>query len=105
MISASGEDGIFFGRSGEEVLSIPKLQIASDMTDKLLKFARSNSDISSNNQNIENNFSIQLNCPNVTDSESLYKELQNNKKIEQLIQSMVGNKMLGKNSLNKFKIR
>ena len=105
MISTSGEDGIFFGRSGEEVLSIPKLQIASDMTDKLLKFARSNSDISSNNQNIENNFSIQLNCPNVTDSESLYKELQSNKKIEQLIQSMVGNKMLGKNSLNKFKIR
>lgn len=51
------------------------------------------------NQDINVNFSL----PNVTDANSLINELQHDKRFEKIIQSMTADRMLGKNSLNKYK--
>ena len=53
--------------------------------------------------NVEN-LNLTLNLPNVKDSDDFIKELQTNKKLQQVVQSITLDKALGKNSLRKFKV-
>lgn len=53
--------------------------------------------------NIEQDININFSLPNVTDANSLINELQHDKRFEKIIQSMTADRMLGKNSLNKYK--
>jgi len=53
--------------------------------------------------NIEQDINVNFSLPNVTDANSLINELQHDKRFEKIIQSMTADRMLGKNSLSKYK--
>ena len=55
------------------------------------------------NNNITNDISMNITLPNVTDYNSFVTQLQSDKRFEKIIQSMTSDRMLGKNSLNKYK--
>lgn len=112
-ISASGEDGFILARSGEEVLSIPKLELASNMVNKLIssntllpnikavKPTETTGDI---------HFVVEeMNLPNVTDSKEFANEfvdvLKSNNNVQRAIRAVSTDLLTGKNSLSVKKIR
>lgn len=112
LVKASGEDGLFFGRSGEEVLSEKKLDLANNVTMNLIDFAKKMPNINgirtnSQNNNIENNVTLDITLQGVQDPEQFAKMLQSNKNIQKIVQSITVDNLTGsplkKNSLNKFK--
>lgn len=101
MVKASGEDGIFFGRTGEEVLSLDKLSVADHMTTQLIDFAKYMSVPNSNggiNSNAEVNLNITL--PNVKDEKTFLDAIKTNRKIQEALADVTIGRALGKNSLN-----
>ena len=108
MINESGEDGIFFGRSGEEVLSLDKLDIADRMVSNLIDFAKyapktKAVSSTSNVTHAEVNLNLELN--NVKDPESLLKEIQTNPKIQKALADVTIGKAMGKGSLKVNRIK
>lgn len=112
LVKASGEDGLFFGRSGEEVLSEKKLDLANNVTMNLINFAKkmpnaSNIRTNEQNNNIENDVTLNVTLQGVQDPEQFIKMLQTNKNIQKVVQSITVDNLTGsplkKNSLNKFK--
>lgn len=108
LVKKSGEDGFILARSGEEVLSIPKLELASSMVDQLIDFANIQpplnklSQIRNNEKTVNNDVSMQIVLPNVKDYEQFEKELLRSKKFESVVQSITFDKVTGRNSLKKF---
>lgn len=101
MVKASGEDGIFFGRTGEEVLSLDKLSVADHMTTQLIDFAKYMSVPNSNggiNSNAEINLNITL--PNVKDEKTFLDAIKTNRKIQEALADVTIGRAMGKNSLN-----
>lgn len=112
LVKASGEDGLFFGRSGEEVLSEKKLDLANSVTMNLIDFAKKMPNTSgirtdAQNNNIENDVTLNVTLQGVQDPEQFIKMLQTNKNIQKVVQSITVSNLTGsplkKNSLNKFK--
>lgn len=108
LVKKTGEDGFILARSGEEVLSIPKLELASGMVDQLIDFASLQpplnkvSQIRNNEKTINNDVNMQIVLPNVKDYEQFEKELLRSKKFESVVQSITFDKVTGRNSLKKF---
>ncbi|WP_346961243.1 phage tail tape measure protein [Clostridium sp.] len=112
-IKASGETGFFLGRSGEEVLSIPKLELASGMVDKLITANTLLPDLKSIKPiqlTSDIKFIVEeMSLPNVTNSQEFANEfitvLKNNNNIQNAIRSVSTDLLIGKNSLSvkKFK--
>ena len=94
--------------SGEEVLSIPKLELASSMVDQLIDFANIQpplnklSQIRNNEKTVNNDVNMQIVLPNVKDYEQFEKELLRSKKFESVVQSITFDKVTRRNSLKKF---
>lgn len=108
LVNKSGEDGFILAHSGEEVLSIPKLELASSMVDQLIDFANIQpplnklSQIRNNEKTVNNDVNVQIVLPNVKDYEQFEKELLRSKKFESVVQSITFDKVTGRNSLKKF---
>lgn len=105
LIDKSGEDGFVLARSGEEILSLDKLKLASDMVDKLIDFTKFTPNVGAikgmtYSDNSENNVTFNFNLPNVTDSNSFLKEVQTNKKLQKAIQSVTIGQAMNGNSLD-----
>lgn len=101
IVKASGEDGIFFGRTGEEVLSLDKLSVADHMTTQLIDFAKYMSVPNSNvgtSGNAEVNLNITL--PNVKDEKTFLDAIKTNRKIQEALADVTIGRAMGKNSLN-----
>ena len=109
VINQSGEDGFVLARTGEEVLSIPKLKLANEMVSKLIQtsFAipKSNAgniskiDVGGITFTVEN-----MNLPNVKDANEFSREfvtvLQNDNNVQKAIRSVTTDLLSGKNSLS-----
>lgn len=108
LVRKTGEDGFILAHSGEEVLSIPKLELASSMVDQLIDFANLQpplnkvSQIRNNEKTVNNDVNVQIVLPNVKDYEQFEKELLRSKKFESVVQSITFDKVTGRNSLKKF---
>ena len=108
LVKKSGEDGFILAHSGEEVLSIPKLELASNMVDQLIDFANLQpplnkvSQIRNNEKTVNNDVNMQIVLPNVKDYEQFEKELLRSKKFESVVQSITFDRVTGRNSLKKF---
>lgn len=117
LISKTGEDGFILARTGEEVLSLkkiealgeafaqmnPVLETLTDLNNVLPDF----SDVTSNNENstINNEFKIDFTLPDVTNADEFVNELVTNKKLEQAIQAMTIGRLDGGSSLKKYKYK
>lgn len=108
LVKKSGEDGFILAHSGEEVLSIPKLELASSMVDQLIDFANLQpplnkvSQIRNQEKTVNNDVNMQIVLPNVKDYEQFEKELLRSKKFESVVQSITFDRVTGRNSLKKF---
>lgn len=108
LINASGEDGFVLAKEGEHILNKEQLSIASAMVDKLLDFSKLQPNTNaikgaSYVNNGDNNISMNISLPNVTNYDEFVTQLQKDKRFEKIVQSMTIEQSLGKNSLNKFK--
>lgn len=114
-IKTSGESGFFLGRTGEEVLSIPKLELASGMVDKLINFNTIIPDVN-RIRPIQSTGNIhfvveEMNLPNVTNSKEFagefIKVLKTDNNIQKAIRSVSTDLIVGKgkNSLNVMKFK
>lgn len=108
LVRKTGEDGFILAHSGEEVLSIPKLELASGMVDQLIDFANLQpplnkvSQIKNQEKTVNNDVNMQIVLPNVKDYEQFEKELLRSKKFESVVQSITFDRVTGRNSLKKF---
>ena len=100
MVGAAGEDGLFFGRTGEEVLSLDKLRLADSTVTQLIDFAKYVPNVSGRNVSGDTEINMNFNLPNVKDSQSFLKEIKSNKLIQQALVDVTIGKAMGKNSLN-----
>lgn len=104
LVKKSGEDGFILARTGEEVLSLDKLKIADNMVSQLIDFARFVPNVSGRStQTTSAEVNLNLSLPNVRDSQSLIKEIQNSRQVQQALVDVTIGKALGKNTLNVYK--
>lgn len=105
LVKRSGEDGFVLAKSGEEILSLDKLEFADNMVSNLIDFAKfmpDTSAIGNTVQEVTSNSEVNLNLtlPNVKDSQSFIREIQTNKQVQQALVDVTIGRALGKNSLN-----
>lgn len=104
LVKKSGEDGFILARTGEEVLSLDKLKIADNMVSQLIDFARFVPNVPGRStQTTSAEVNLNLSLPNVRDSQSLIKEIQNSRQVQQALVDVTIGKALGKNTLNVYK--
>lgn len=108
LINASGEDGFVLAKEGEHVLNKEQLSIASAMVDKLLDFAKLQPNTNaikgiSYTNNSENNITMNVTLPSVTNYNEFVDQLQKDKRFEKIVQSATIGQALGKSSLDKLK--
>ena len=103
LVRKTGEDGFILARSGEEVLSIPKLKIASSMVDDLIDYSKSNNKESSTNVG---DVFINMEFPNVQNYEQFKSQLISDRNFDRYIKTTIG-ESLSNNGMklkkNKFK--
>ena len=111
-IRQSGESGFILARTGEEVLSLEKI----DKLKETLKLVNPTPNIKPfepfnipvRTQNIGNNIDsvqMEINLPNVTNYEEFKSNLIKDRQFEKVIQTMTFGNALGGNTLNKYRIR
>ena len=111
-IKQSGESGFILARTGEEVLSLEKI----DKLKETLKLVNPTPNIKPfepfnipvRTQNIGNNIDsvqMEINLPNVTNYEEFKSNLIKDRQFEKVIQTMTLGNALGGNTLNKYRIR
>lgn len=108
LINASGEDGFVLAKEGEHILNKEQLSIASAMVDKLLDFAKLQPNTNaikgmSYTNNSENNITMNVTLPSVTNYNEFVDQLQKDKRFEKIVQSATIGQALGKSSLDKLK--
>ena len=109
LIKQTGEDGFVLARSGEEILSLEKIKELQGALSLLNGIENTVStpglNSISNGRNVTNNndISLNINLPDVTDVNSFITELQSNKRFEKIVQAITIDTSLGKNTLNKYK--
>lgn len=103
LVRKTGEDGFILARSGEEVLSIPKLKIASSMVDDLINYSKSNNKKSSTSVG---DVFINMEFPNVQNYEQFKSQLISDRNFDKYIKTTIG-ESLSNNGMklkkNKFK--
>lgn len=103
LVRKTGEDGFILARSGEEVLSIPKLKIASSMVDDLIGYSKSNNKKSSTSVG---DVFINMEFPNVQNYEQFKSQLISDRNFDKYIKTTIG-ESLSNNGMklkkNKFK--
>lgn len=103
LVRKTGEDGFILARSGEEVLSIPKLKIASSMVDGLIGYSKSNNKKSSTSVG---DVFINMEFPNVQNYEQFKSQLISDRNFDKYIKTTIG-ESLSNNGMklkkNKFK--
>ena len=103
LVRKTGEDGFILERSGEEVLSIPKLKIASSMVDDLINYSKSNNKEPSTNMG---DVFINMEFPNVQNYEQFKSQLISDRNFDKYIKTTIG-ESLSNNGMklkkNKFK--
>lgn len=111
-INSSGEDGFVLARTGEEILSLEKINALKDTFVKiepLIDTVRAKVDIPNipRSEGVSQNFdnvNVDINLPNVKNYDEFKSELIKDRHFEKVIQSMTLGNALGRNSLNKFRI-
>lgn len=111
-ISSSGEDGFVLARTGEEILSLEKINALKDTFVKiepLIDTVRAKVDLPNipRSEGVSQNFdnvNVDINLPNVKNYDEFKSELIKDRHFEKVIQSMTLGNALGRNSLNKFRI-
>lgn len=103
LVRKTGEDGFILARSGEEVLSIPKLKIASSMVDDLINYSKSKNKEPSTNMG---DVFINMEFPNVQNYEQFKSQLISDRNFDKYIKTTIG-ESLSNNGMklkkNKFK--
>ena len=103
LVRKTGEDGFILAHSGEEVLSIPKLKIASSMVDDLINYSKSNNKKSSTSVG---DVFINMEFPNVQNYEQFKSQLISDRNFDKYIKTTIG-ESLSNNGMklkkNKFK--
>lgn len=103
LVRKTGEDGFILAHSGEEVLSIPKLKIASSMVDDLINYSKSNNKDPSTNMG---DVFINMEFPNVQNYEQFKSQLISDRNFDKYIKTTIG-ESLSNNGMklkkNKFK--
>lgn len=103
LVRKTGEDGFILAHSGEEVLSIPKLKIASSMVDDLIGYSKSNNKKSSTSVG---DVFINMEFPNVQNYEQFKSQLISDRNFDKYIKTTIG-ESLSNNGMklkkNKFK--
>lgn len=109
LVHGAQEEGLFFGRADDHILSKQDWDVASLMADKLINFATLKPNLNnipqSMNMDVNNDINLEITLPNVHDYQSFKREMQNDPQFEKMIQAMTIDKALGKNSLNKYKFK
>lgn len=103
LVRKTGEDGFILAHSGEEVLSIPKLKIASSMVDDLINYSKSNNKDPSTNMG---DVFINMEFPNVQNYEQFKSQLISDRNFDKYIKTTIGESLLNngmKLKKNKFK--
>ena len=109
LVKYTGEDGIFFGRMGEEIVTPEELDKLSSIFDQadMFKSLRENKNsfptrIMQNSTNVGDvNFEVVL--PNVQNYEDFRKQLIRDPNFEKATLTMVNNAVVGKSSLSKMR--
>lgn len=109
LVKYTGEDGIFFGRMGEEIVTPEELDKLSNIFDQadMFKRLRENHNvfparIMQNSTNVGDvNFEVVL--PNVQSYEDFRKQLIRDPNFEKATLTMVNNAVVGKSSLSKMR--
>jgi hypothetical protein len=110
MINTAKEDGLFLGRKDDYILAKEDWQIASSMVDKLLDFSTIQPNTNAIRgmtyaNNSENNITMNVTLPNVTNYNEFVNQLQKDKRFEKIVQSMTIDQAVGGNSLSKHKYK
>ena len=108
LIKRTGEDGYVLARTGEEILSLDKIDALKDtfvtmesMFKSLIKLPEMpQSQV--NNGNVTNEITFHFELPNVRNADDFVNALKNDKRCEKIIQQMTLGAMTGKNSLLKY---
>ena len=108
LIKRTGEDGYVLARTGEEILSLDKINALKDsfitmdsMFKNLIKLPEMpQSQV--NNGNVTNEITFHFELPNVRNADDFVNALKNDKRCEKIIQQMTLGAMTGKNSLLKY---
>lgn len=87
LVRKTGEDGFILAHSGEEVLSIPKLKIASSMVDDLIGYSKSNDKKSSTSVG---DVFINMEFPNVQNYEQFKSQLISDRNFDKYIKTTIG---------------
>ena len=111
-INSSGEDGFVLARTGEEILSLEKINALKDTFVKiepLIDTVRAKVDLPNipRSEGVSQNFdnvNVDITLPNVKNYDEFKSELIKDRHFEKVIQSMTLGNALGRNSLNKFRI-
>ena len=112
-IKRSGEDGFILARTGEEVLSLEKIQklgqsfqMMNPVIDNVKALVKTTPFVPRQNVGGNNIDKVQMeiNLPNVTNYDDFKSELIKDKQIEKFVQNVTFGNALGKNSLNKYRI-
>lgn len=104
-------EGMAMLHKKERVLSAQQTRAYDDFVYKTLPSIQAQfgnvakNGIQSGGGTVNSTMDVTFNLPNVTDTNTFMKELQSNKKFEKLVQSMTIDRLVGKNSLSKNKIR
>ena len=107
-IKASGEDGIFFGRLGEEIVTPDELDKLSDIFEQvdLMKNIRGKYNFPASmvqNSTSMGDVKFEITLPNVQNYEDFRRQLVRDPNFEKATLTMVNNAVVGKNSLAKLK--
>lgn len=107
-IKASGEDGIFFGRLGEEIVTPDELDKLSDIFEQvdLMKNIRGKYNFPASmvqNSTTMGDVKLEITLPNVQNYEDFRRQLVRDPNFEKATLTMVNNAVVGKNSLAKLK--
>ncbi|SDW46920.1 Phage-related minor tail protein [Lachnospiraceae bacterium KHCPX20] len=109
LIKSSGEDGFVLARTGEEVLSIEKIQElkkALSLTTSLSKLQENKlvgAVPNTKNFNINNNNEFVFKLNGVSDFDSFINKVQTDKRFEKIVQQMTIGTAMGDNTLSKYK--
>lgn len=108
LIKQSDEDGLYFGRAGEEILSLDKLKEMQKLVNAFNPLMENMKNVittapsgyignnAGGNITIENP-SLTLELPNVQDRDDFIREIQDNKQMQNWILTTVNTNMTGKN--------
>jgi len=108
LISGTGEDGFVLARTGEEILSLEKIQALKDAFVAIRPIAEgfkyiSPASIMRDTNNISGHIEMNITLPGVTNYEEFKMALIHDKSFEKTVQHMTLGAMTGKNSLGKYK--